>query len=187
MLFMPIAIQTIADTDDREYMEQVYRQHYRLMYAIAWRYSSDLNAVEDIVSDSCVSLIRNLETLRELDERKQKAYIVIAVKNTAFSHHSRNRRHEQIVMDEADDWLENQAAEGKLEDRIALREELENVWRAIQMLPPKEQQIMQMKYQYELSDKDIAERVGLAESSIRKYISRARERIRSMVYVDEEG
>lgn len=59
--------------------------------------------------------------------------------------------------------------------------ELSCVWDAMRKLPTKEQQIMLMKYFMEMSDNEIAEKVGLAASSIRKYISRARGRIKLIV------
>ena len=65
-----------------------------------------------------------------------------------------------------------------------LEDELKRVWRAIAQLPVKEQQIMRMKYVMEMPDEKIAKEVGLAPSSIRKYIGRAREQIKAIVYTE---
>ena len=43
---------------------------------------------------------------------------------------------------------------------------------------------MHMKYALEFPDTVIAERVGLSVNSIRKYISRARDHIKAMIYAE---
>ena len=69
-------------------------------------------------------------------------------------------------------------------EKVELVDELARVWQAIRQLPEKEQQVMYLKYAVELPDEIIAERVGLSVNSIRKYISRAREHIKKMVYAE---
>ena len=56
MLVMPLVIQAIEDDDDRQFMERLYYDHSRLMYATAWKYSAYKIEVEDVVSDSCVAV-----------------------------------------------------------------------------------------------------------------------------------
>ena len=71
-----------------------------------------------------------------------------------------------------------------VERKVALQDELAYVWKAIGQLPEKERQIMRMKYALEFPDDVIAERVGLSVNSIRKYISRARDHIKAMIYAE---
>lgn len=47
-------------------MEELYAKYNRLMFAIAWRYTKDPHEVADIVSNSCLKLMKNLATLKTL-------------------------------------------------------------------------------------------------------------------------
>ena len=80
--------------------------------------------------------------------------------------------------------VDSVADDTDFERKIALKSELAMVWAAISRLPEKEQLIMQLKFSQGLSDAAIAERVDLSPSSIAKYISRARDRIKDMIYAD---
>ena len=48
---------------------------------------------------------------------------------------------------------------------------------AIGRLPEKERFVLQMKFQMEIRDEEIAAETGLSEASVRKYVQRARERL----------
>ena len=184
MLILPIVIMVMPEGDDRDYMEQLYRDYHRLMFSTAWRYSREKAVVEDIVSDSCVALIKKIPTLRELEENKLKAYIITTVKNTALNCFDKQKRSINYTFSDDGKILDSIADAFDMEKKIALADELACVWRAIRQLPEKEQQVMYMKYALEMPDEKIAEKIGLSVNSIRKYVSRAREHIKKTVYTE---
>ena len=76
--------------------------------------------------------------------------------------------------------------EDTTEGKIAFDAEIETVRQAIHHLPEKEREILHLKYFEGQSDKEIAEIVGLAESSVRKYIERARKHLKVTIYEGAE-
>ena len=62
---MLIFTTMINDVDDRAFMQEVYQQNERLMYAIALKYASNTQDCEDIVHDTVEKLCKN-KKLREL-------------------------------------------------------------------------------------------------------------------------
>lgn len=64
MFMIPMVIMEIESDADRAYMTDVYMNHRSLMLKVAWRYTSEPAEVEDIVSESCVSLIQHLDSIR---------------------------------------------------------------------------------------------------------------------------
>ena len=100
MIILPSVILSMPAGEDRDFMEQLYREHYRLMFATAWKYSDNKEAVEDIVSDGCLSLMRNLYTLRNLGDHKLKAYIVTTIRNTSFDYFERLCHNKWLIFDE---------------------------------------------------------------------------------------
>lgn len=182
MLIFPLVILDMPEGSDRDYMEWLYREHCALMFSVAWKYCKDKAAVEDIVSSGCLSLMRNIPTLRSLEPDKLRVYIVSTIRNTAFNHSAKQKKMNAHTIAASGDTLQSIADTTNIESKVALEDELASVWKAIQQLPEMERKIMYMKYALELPDSVIAERVGLSVNSIRKYISRARSHIKAMIY-----
>lgn len=166
-------------------MEGLYRDYHKLMYATAWKHINDPFLVEDVISDSCVALMRNISTLRRLDHKKLCAYIVTAVRNTSISALNKQSRLDHIFGSDDDAIVDTLPDSEDFVQRIILEEELATVMRVIESLPEKEQMVMKMKYSLELSDEVIAEQVGISVNSIRQYVSRARKRIKAALYGEE--
>ena len=78
---IPMVIMAIESDTDRAYMTDVYMNHRSLMLKVAWRYTNAPSEVEDIVSESCVSLIQHLDSIRSMEEKTLRSYIVTTVKN----------------------------------------------------------------------------------------------------------
>lgn len=182
MITLPSVILAMPAGNDRDYMEWLYREHYRLMYATAWKFFRDQATVDDVVSESCLAFMKNLPTLRALERNRLRAYIVSTVRNTSLDFIRRQQRVSSHTADGEGEAIETVPDSFKVEEKVLLEDELSRVWKAIEQLPKKEQQIMRMKYAMEMSDVDIAREVGLSENSIRTYIKRARDRIKAIVY-----
>jgi len=184
MIMLPNAILVMPYGDDRDYMEWLYKQHHKLMFFTAWKIFRDEATVDDVVSESCVALIKNISTLRGLERNKLRVYIVSTVKNTALNFFDKQQRLNSHIVGDESEAIEIVADDFDVEKKVLLEDELKRVWQAIAQLPAKEQQIMRMKYVMEMPDVKIAKEVGLAPSSIRKYIGRAREQIKAIVYTE---
>lgn len=182
MLMMPLVIQVIANDDDRQYMEWLYTEHNRLMFATAWTFSNSRSDVEDIVSDSCVSLIGKISLLRSMEHNALRSYIVSTVRNTAIDFCRKQRLKNATFQPGEDTAIEQLADKVTVEGRIMLREELRIVQAAIAQLTPHERDILRLKYQQGKNDREIAELIGLSESSIRKYVVRARQHLKDAIY-----
>ncbi len=185
MIVMPLVIMMIESDEDRSYMERLYEQHHRLMLSTAWKYTSDQFEVEDIVSDSIVALIRKIDQLRHMEKSALRCYIVSTVRNTSINHFKKEKGlNERFVL--AGDELASHIVEpDSIVHKIVLHDELMTIIQVIHTLSPKEQTVLRMKCFENMSNDEIAQATGLAHESIRKYLSRAREKIRNAIY--EEG
>ena len=184
MLRIPFVILAMAEGDDKEYMEWLYTEHRLLMYGTAWRYVDDAHQAEDIVSDSCIALMRKIAVLRGLDGFALRKYIVSCVRNTAFNSNESRKRQRKLFAQPFDEAAGVADEHMSVEKKIELREELKTAVRAIQALPEREKQIMQMKYLMKMENEEIAQFLEITPDAVRAYISRARGHIRAMLYAD---
>lgn len=184
MIILPSVILAMPAGDDRDYMEWLYKQHYRLMFSTAWKIFRDKATVDDIVSESCLALMKKIPLLRGLERNKLRIYIVSTVRNTSLNFFDKQKRINSHVVSNESEVIEALSDGFDIEEKVLLEDELARVWNAIKQLPIKEQQIMRMKYVMEMPDDEIAKEVGLSTSSIRKYIGRARDHIKAIVYAE---
>ena len=177
MILFPIAILDMPEGEDRDYMEWLYTNYHSQMFAVAWKMSKEKAEVEDIVSESVLKLITHVKTLRTLSEKQLYVYIVKTVKTTAIN--AKKQQHENM---EIGDWMFPNDFKSPVEGQIEIEETLQFVLSEIYKLPEKEQQVLRLKYTTDKTDDEIAEIVGLSANSIRKYLSRSRERLKRALY-----
>ncbi|MBQ2957689.1 MAG: sigma-70 family RNA polymerase sigma factor [Clostridia bacterium] len=186
MILIPCSVQAMPEGGDKSYMEWLYCEYRRLMYAMAWKFAREPEDACDIVSESCLRLIEKIQLLKTLETPQLKSYVCMTVRNTAITYLTRTDRG-MIAMDLAsEDSLPIIGCESP-EEQIILQDELDRVWTAISQLPDMEQSIMRMKYDLGLSHNEIAERTGLSPNNVSKRICRARNHLKTRLYAAEKG
>ena len=185
MILIPCVITSLPEGDDKTYMEWLYRTHCRLMYATAWKLIRDPEDVRDIVSESCLRLIAKISLLRTLEEHQLKSYIASTVRNLSITHLVRLNRG-RIAIDQASEDTPLPADCEGPEGDLLLQEELDRVWAAVEQLPEPEQTIMRLKYELDLSTREIAEQTGLMPGSVSKRLNRARNFLKKRLYASEK-
>ena len=178
MIIFPSVISSMPVGDDKDYMEWLYVQYHRLMFSTAWKYCKKQEGVEDIVSDSCLALMKKISTLRKLDCNKLRIYIVSTVRNTSLNAFQKERRLNERFLHVDDEVLQSMESKETVGSKVELESILQQVISILESLPEKEQLIVRLKYSQGLDDSSIAKKVGLSENSIRKYISRIRDKVK---------
>lgn len=179
---IPFVIMTIESDSDRAYMTLLYQRHRALMLKIAWEFTRELADVEDIVSESCVALINNLDKLRGMENYHLRRYIAVTVRNKALDHCKQVQR-QNIHFSPADENLIYRVPDPEsLEKKVLLLEELRRVQALMLSLPERERDVLRMKYQQGMKHKEIASIFGIEESTVSKYVERARNRLKAALY-----
>ena len=179
---IPLIFLLVENEDDRAFMEGVYTQYHRLMYVQALRVLGQSEAAEDAVSDSILKLIKKISLLRTLDSNKLRSYVVITVRNTAVTALNKKQR-ERI---DGSVTIEEIAGSGHVDDGLLSQAGVEGIKNAMKRLPPREKDVMLMKYFRELTDEEIAEEMGLRPVSVRVVLSRARKHLAQLLGGKEE-
>lgn len=185
-MMLPAVLLAIADDEERRFMAEVYLHHHRLMRYTARKYMPVEADAEDVVSDALVALYGRIDTLRRLEEKPLRAYIVRTVRNTALNALVVQRRMLQRTADSGDSLCDLPGS-ADVEGQLLLAEELRRVLTAIHALPQKEQDVLWLRIAQGRTNEEIAAATGLSPESIRKYISRARARLRTAVYGEGAG
>lgn len=173
---MLIFTTMINDVDDRAFMQEVYQQNERLMYAIALKYASNTQDCEDIVHDTVEKLCKNIAKIKELPNSALRAYVVYAVRNTAINfrkHQATINRHiQQLSGDDSNsEYDQPESIIERIEDLREKRTSLTKVW---MQLTDAEQELLYRKYVLDQTTEELAGIFQCSRDSIRMRLSRAR-------------
>lgn len=173
---MLIFATMINDVDDRAFMQEVYQQNERLMYAIALKYASNTQDCEDIVHDTVERLCKNIIKIKALPNSALRAYVVYAVRNTAINfrkHQATINRHIQQLSDDdlSNEYDQPESIIERIEDLKEKRTSLTKVW---MQLTDAEQELLYRKYVLEQTTEELAGIFQCSRDSIRMRLSRVR-------------
>lgn len=174
-MIMPIFILSIANDDNRTFMERLYVEHHKLMYWTAFKVIRRREGLDDIINDACVSLISKISRIRALDCNILRGYIVSTIRNAAFDYIKKENRNRSIW--ESDDILEAIATDTPDAIDVLIRKEVvECMVSSIDRLSERDQSILKMKYIHDMTDEEMDKALCVKTVTVRSYLTRARQR-----------
>lgn len=178
---------TTDDSEDRAFMEKLYRKHRLLMLRTAWRYTNNIEDVKDILSSTCVELTQRIPLLSTLEENALKEYTVKTVRSAAFSYMLLRRQETCVPSEFFESEEAGASADASPPERgMLLREELSRVIAALDRLPPLQRDLIYLRVKEERSYEEIAAAYGITPECARKTVERARKRLKMEVYGREK-
>ena len=90
---IPIVFMFVRDSEDEQFVIQVYNRYKRLMFKIAGEYASSSEDREEIFQNALLRMVSSVNALRKLDESKLPSYIATLTKNTAINY----LKHKKVV------------------------------------------------------------------------------------------
>ena len=138
---------------------------------MAYRYASNPSEAEDIAQDALLRAWRRRSTLRDADRRNQ--WLAAIVRNEAFRQHARVR---------PDPTSTIEFREGEEDERVLAAVELADLHAALQALSDRDRQLLEMRYEEDLTQATIARRLGVPEGTVKVRLHRARAKLR-LLYV----
>jgi len=174
---IPLFILSIESPDDCEFIENLYLSYKRLMFSEILKITGDRWATEDIIQTVIVKLIGKLTLLRTLSKPKLINYIITASRNTALNHlRSLNRVIEVPYEDSIEDIAEYSS---EIDNKLLIREQLENVHTAWKKLDNRNKRVLELKYVLEKTNEEISSELGIKPESVRMILTRARNSLKS--------
>ena len=183
MMFIPVAILSIGNEDDRAFMVRLYVDYRWLMYKVALSVVREPQLAEDMVSQTLCEMIDNLEKIRAVDCCKLRGYIVSFVRNVSVDFvRKRDRQGKYFFLTGEEAEV---AAEDSVDENLIRMAEIDALKRGFARLSENDRPLLTMKYFDGLSDEEIAARLGVAKASVRTYLMRARNRLCQRLKEDE--
>jgi RNA polymerase sigma-70 factor (ECF subfamily) len=159
----------MADTK-KGLVERLYAEHYGALRTFFYRRIRTKSDAADLAQEVYVRMLRVSDT----DEiRNPELYLYTVASNLVKEHAVRDRRQENAV-DVDDASVQDLLSELPTLDRqVDTNQRVSRLRTVLAQLSPKCRAVVILRYQYELSYQEIAERLGVSSNMVKKYLAHA--------------
>ena len=158
---------------DQKKLEKLFKQHYRQMYRLATMLLHDDAESKDVVHDIFAHLLRNSQDLRE---DTAESYLLTSVRNRCLNV-IRSRQIQERV-----EHLYLLDIDTNITPTERLEEELKALYKGIDQLePPVCRDIIMQHFRDGITFKEIANRLGVSETTVYKHLRRALNQLRTQL------
>lgn len=164
--------------DESEKLKKLYEIYAQPMYRIAYAVLHDVGLAEDAVSEAFIRIMHKLGKFGDCRSDKTKAYIVKVIKSTSINIYRANKRRysEEVPIDEAMQTADRQQTE----------DSPDTVNKLLGGLGETDRRIVTLRCIEEMSWKEVAEKLSLTESNVRKRFERTKKRLKSKGEINNE-
>ncbi|MFD2932764.1 RNA polymerase sigma factor [Spirosoma flavum] len=166
-------VRLYVETQRNIYFEQLYERYCDKVYRKCLSFTKDTIRAEDLTHDVFLKLVVKLSSFRE--QSKFSTWLYSITYNYCTDQLRSYNLRREVHMD--DGWERLDVGE---DDGLSELAELEaqQLERALHRLPPEEQTMLLMKYQDDISIRELATFNGLTESAVKMRLKRSRDKLR---------
>jgi len=177
----PMTAETVEEIAAQEFARMV-ESHRPQIFRFLLASTRDMDLAETLTQECFLKAHRNWKHFR--GESSAMTWLMRIAINLQKDHW-RNRRLQfwrqtranAVDMDEASEWLPN--GERSAEQRMLAREQVQQVWKAMDGLSERQRTVFLLRYVEEQELGDIARATGLSEGTVKAHLSRALGKVRA--------
>ena len=182
MLTFYTVVWTMHSEDDRVFFQQLYMDYELLMFKKALTVLKNEEEALDAVGDACLMLMKRISTLRQLSDMSLRRYIIITVEHASINRLRRLKKANQYTFTMDEECTQELAAnETPIEEQIIIAGEKQRLKNAIQKLSERERWILSMRFDEEMTHKQIAQQIGVKTQNIGGILERTYKHLRKIL------
>lgn len=172
---------TPISADNKAFFEQFYAEYKNFMFYSARKYAHTQSECEDIVQDTVERLLRNIETIMEIDNCRIRKYISLTVRAAFLDEEKKKHRNCPFSFDDSvlEAMIKADLIYTDNTSDLYYRLDIEKIRRE---LPARDWIVLEGKYILGYSQEELGQMLGVAPDSIRMIICRAKQKARDILY-----
>jgi RNA polymerase sigma-70 factor (ECF subfamily) len=176
------AVRSIPSTDlELEAFSETYRHYFPRLFAYVYARVNNVHLTEDLVADVFERAYAKAGSLRS--KEAYSTWLFTIARNAIISH---SRKHSRETIVDPEVMREMSPATTSVETDVLSREEQSDVARLVRSFPQREQDIISLKFDAELTNQQIAEIMDLSEPNVRVIIFRTLRKLRGLMTAERE-
>lgn len=176
---MLLFLNMLDSDEDRSKFIQLYHKYRYFLWYLAQERLQDEHLAEDAVQETFLALTRHMDKVSSVESSATRNFLATIVKNKATD----LWRKRQGISEETE-ISEEQKAEASGEDLLdqyLAQESYEHILQAIRKLDEIYRVVFEYKYLHELSDREIADLLGVTPKVVNVRIFRARKKLQNLL------
>ncbi len=174
---MLLFLSMLETPEEQSKFTKLYEMYRYLLWYVAKDILKDKDLAEDAVQEAYLTLTRHMDQVGEVDSPRTKRFLVTIAKSRAIDI---LRREHRVEVTEFEDALGDVSGGDALDDYLAV-ERYEQIVEAIRNLDENYRVVLECRYLHEMSEKETAETLGLAEKTVNVRIWRARKKLQQVL------
>lgn len=169
-------VENLDNEEDKKFILDVYNKYAPMMRARAYTFINDYETSADLAHECIIKLIPQTDKLRTYNDSQLRAYIAVSIDHISINY-SKHSSRSCLMSDDEECFFNSVEDEENLEDVVEHKFSYEELHKSFQLLPERDKSLIILKYDLELSDKDIAPIIGISENSVRMTVRRSVSRL----------
>lgn len=169
-------VRKIVEKNDTHLFAVLYDRYASLVYNKCYGFSSSKEEAQDLTHDVFVRLYVKLRTFK--GKSKFSTWLYSFTYNFCVNYVQRNREKKKEKMTVVTDQIkENDAEFDEIDDATLFELKSDKLAKALDIIGSADKMILLMKYQDDMSIKELAEVLELGESAVKMRLKRAKEKV----------
>ena len=179
---LPIVLTMNRDSD-RSFVEKLYRQYRKNIYASAFKILGHREDAEDCVQDVIQTVIRHVDAFRTASRDELVKLLAVCTRNAAFNIYRKNKRKQDregavpLDTESEEKLLPSNHLLYQQQDPAAIIVGKENKRELVQMIAEMDdvyKDVLLLRYQYKMSNRKIADILKISENTVGVRLYRAK-------------
>ncbi len=166
---------------DIDYEKIIFEMHYERVYHAAYFVLQDKHLAQDVTQETFLKAFQKMDTLQ--NGNKLGAWLATIATRTAIDFLRKIKRRNDILIEDVYKDEEHFDEEmTSIEDKVEYQFVEKIIQKNIRILePPGYREVLILKYEYELQDKEIADALGISVNAAKSRLHRARKKLKDML------
>lgn len=168
-------VEAIVETNNTLLFETLYDRYASLVYNKCYGFAKDSDEAKDLTQDVFLKLFVKLASFK--GKSKFSTWLYSFTYNHCVNYVTRNtaKKFEKQSVDYKD--IENLSEEDDTDDESFLSMKVDKLKVALELISPEEKMILLLKYQDNLSIKEIESALSIGQSAVKMRIKRAKDKL----------
>jgi RNA polymerase sigma-70 factor (ECF subfamily) len=169
----------LAKQGDESALRELYEIHYEMIYRLAYRYVKSQPDAEDILQETFIKAFKAIQKFDFNISSNFSAWIYqICVRCSYDYHRRRKKRKSDQTASLSEMYTEPEAQNSSPENMAINNQTMQQVKNAMNVLSPKQRIIFDLRHLQHRALKEIAERLQISPSTVKKQLERAVAKLR---------
>ncbi|MEM6763591.1 MAG: sigma-70 family RNA polymerase sigma factor [Bacteroidota bacterium] len=161
-------------------LERIYKDHVEHLIRYGYRFSQDIQLIEDCLQDLFIELWKNREGLGNTSSIRP--YLMVSLRRKLIKKINKYQLHQADLEPDTYDFQVDLDIEQLMIQDEHSEEQLKKIQTAFQSLSDRQKEAIYLKYYQDMDYGDIAEAMGINYQSVRNLVFRAVSSLRELLF-----